>query len=147
VPTPTEIVRKLPVKQFANLLAASPKAFREELFRRGGVKVRSGTFALSTAPKNQLRAEKLHEAICGGVDLGDEVLEELIRNYLYTRRPLLADALNHFEVKNDDGLTEEDLGFLEKLPPEGGLALKQLLESKHDASDVALYLAFMNVPM
>ncbi len=32
--TPTEIIRKLPPDRFANLLAASPKSFREDLFHR-----------------------------------------------------------------------------------------------------------------
>jgi hypothetical protein len=131
--------------RFATILAASPKAFREDLFRRAGVRVKGNAFSLSSAPKNQVRAEKLHEAIKNGLDLGDDVLEELIRNYLYTRRPMLADALNHFSVKNDNGLTEEDLSFIDNLPPEKGQELRALLEAKYDKEDVELYLAFMNI--
>jgi hypothetical protein len=66
--TPTEIIRKLAPDRFANLLAASPKNFREDLFRKAGVKTKTNNFSLSAAPKNQVRSEKLHEAITGGLD-------------------------------------------------------------------------------
>lgn len=143
--TPTQIVRQMNAERFSTILAASPKTFREELFRKAGVRIKSNAFSVSSAPKNQLRTEKLHEAIKGGVDLGDEVLEELIRNYLYTRRPMLADALNHFSVKNDNGLTDEDISFMDKLEPEKGRELQQLLATKYAPEDVTLYLDFMNI--
>lgn len=145
--SPTEIVRKMNSERFATMLAACPKAFREELFRKGGVRVKGNAFSISAAPKNQVRAEKLHEAIKGGLDLGDDVLEELVRNYLYTRRPMLADALDHLKVKNDNGLTDEDLSFIDDLPPEKGQELQKLLEQKYDREDVALYLTFMNIKL
>lgn len=143
--SPTEIVRRMNADRFAAILAASPKTFREELFKRGGVRAKSNAFSLASGSKNQLRTEKLHEAIKSGTDLGDDVLEELIRNYLYTQRPMLADALNHLGVKNDNGLTDEDISFIEKLPPEKGRELQAILGGRYPEEDVALYLAFMNI--
>ncbi|MFO0723760.1 MAG: hypothetical protein U1E65_08270 [Myxococcota bacterium] len=145
MPTPTEIIRKLPAARFAALIAACPKNFREDLFRRAGVRTKTNTFALSAAPKTQVRAEKLHEAINGGLDLGDDVLEEVIRNYLYTRRPMLAEALDHFEVPHENGLTDQDISFIETLPTEKKDALRTRLEGKYDRDDVALYLQFMKI--
>jgi hypothetical protein len=145
MPTPLEILTQDP-ERFQRIVAASPKKFREEIFRRAGVRVKAEAFSLKTQPKNELRSQKLLAALKEGADLGEGVVEELIRNYLYTRRELLADALDHFKVPHDNGLTDSDLDFIEKLKPEEGAQLRALLAAKHEASDVDLYLAFMNIP-
>lgn len=144
--TPTEIVRRLPVERFVTLLAASPKAYREDLFRKANIKVKGNAFSLASSSKNHVRSERLHEAITGGLDLGDQVLEELIRNYLYTQRPLLAAALDELGVKHDRGLTDDDLAFVSTLEPARAQALRTKLQAAFDPADVALYLDFMNVP-
>lgn len=145
--TPTEIVRRLPVERFVALIAASPKTFREDLFRKGAVKVKGNAFSLAaSASKNQVRAERLHKSIVEGLDLGDQVLEEVIRNYLFTQRALLAAALDELGVKHDRGLTDEDLDFVSKLEPARAQALRAKLLTSFDAADVGLYLDFMNVP-
>src|SRR5688500_1003801 len=99
--TSRELLTQLDPDRFGEVLAASPKKFREELFRRAGIRVKSGAFTLNTAPKNELRTQKLHTALKNGMDVGDQVAEELIRNYLYTRREMLADALDHFKIAHD----------------------------------------------
>lgn len=144
--TPTEIVRRLPADRFVAVLSASPKAFREELFRKGNVKVKGNAFSLASTPKNHVRAEKLHESILGGLDLGDEVLEELLRNYLFTQRPLLSAALDELGVVHEQGLTEQDLDFISKLEADKVTRLRSMLLAKFDPNDVHLYLDFMNVP-
>lgn len=144
--TPTEIVRRLPVDRFVAIVSASPKAYREELFRRGNIKVKGSAFSLASASKNHVRSEKLHQAIVDGLDLGDQVLEELIRNYLYTLRPMLAAALDSLGVKHDHGLTDEDLDFIRTLEPARAAALRSALTATFEASDVNLYLDFMGVP-
>lgn len=146
MPTPTEIVRRMPADRFATILAASPKAVREQLFRKGNVKVKGNAFSVSQTSKNHVRAEKLHESIVGGLDLGDEVHEELIRNYLYTLRPLLAAALDELGVAHEQGLTDHDLDFITELEPARAAALRARLLEKFDPADVGLYLEFMNVP-
>jgi hypothetical protein len=145
MPNPSQILKVLPSERFAQILAASPKSFREELFRKAGVRVKADAFSLSSAPKNQLRTEKLLQALHEGVDVGEDVFEEVIRNYLYTRRSMLADALDHLKIQHDQGLTEADLTFLDDLPKDKRLELRQLLEAKYDRSDVELYLRFMNL--
>jgi hypothetical protein len=145
--TPIEILSRLDVDRFAEIIAASPKKFREEVFRRAGIRAKTDQFSLKSTGKNEVRTQKLFSAIKEGADLGEGVAEELIRNYLYTRRPLLADALDHFKVPHDNGLTDEDLGFIEKLKPEEAQKLKDQLKAKHDERDVELYLAFMNVSL
>ena len=73
------------------------------------------------------------------------MVEELIRNYFYTRRDLLSDALNFLEIEHDGGLTDADLAFVEDLDSEKGKMLKNSLREKHDKNDVELYLVFMNI--
>lgn len=144
---PLELLAQLDVDRFGDVLNASPKKFREELFRSAGIHAKSNAFSLKTSGKNEVRMQKLHQAVKNGMELKAEIAEELIRNYLYTKRPMLADALDHFKVAHDNGLTDEDLAFIEKLEPAQGAELKSLLAAKHDQRDVDLYFAFMNIPI
>jgi hypothetical protein len=146
MPTSTELLRRLPEERFHAVVLASPKKFREELFRRAGIKNKGGNnFSLTSSAKKEARAGKLYSAMRDGSPLTPEVAAELIRNYLYTRRDLLAEALDFFEVKHDHGLTDEDLDFMTELAVEKGQRLQELLTRKHDPVDVELYLDFMNI--
>lgn len=146
--TGSEILRTIDPELFDALLNASPKKFREEIFRRAGVKnVSGGSFAIKASGKTSARAKRLRAAILKGFDLTEEVSGEIIRNYLYTRRPLLAEALDFWEVEHDNGLTDAELDFIAELPGERGVHLRDLLLRNHDAGDVELYMTFMNVPM
>lgn len=146
MPNPLELLAQLDTDRFGDVLNASPKKFREELFRRAGIHVKSNAFSIKSTGKNEVRTQKMHTALKNGMEIEQQVAEELIRNYLYTRRPMLADALDYFKVPHDNGLTDEDLAFIEKLEPEKGKELKSLLAAKHDNRDVELYFAFMNIP-
>lgn len=145
--SPNDILRKLDGDHFGEVVNASPKKFREEIFRRAGVKNRGGgAFALKATGKNNARMKKLRKSMLEGFELEAELAEELIRNYLYTRRTMLAEALDFFEVDHDDGLTDEELDFIQDLPAERGRHLRDLLCRNHAEGDVDLYLAFMDVP-
>ena len=146
MPTPLDVLGLLDADRFQEILSASPKKFREELFRRAGIKVKSDAFSLRSSLKKEGRVQKLHDAVRARLEIGDDAAEELIRNYLYTKRPMLADALDHFRVTHDNGLTDSDLSFIETLAPEQRQELHSKLAAKHDARDVDLYFAFMNIP-
>ena len=142
---PTQILRKLDADLFHEVLNASPKKFREEVFRRAGIKNKGGAFALKASGKTEARAKKLRAMLLEGTELQSELSEELLRNYLYTRRPLLAEALDFLGVEHDNGLTDSDLDFLAELPAERRTHLKDLLCRNHAQHDVDLYLAFMDL--
>jgi len=144
--TGSDILSKLGAEHFGEVLNASPKKFREEIFRRAGVKSKGGAFALKANGKTEARVKKLRAAMLEGFELEDEIADEVVRNYLYTRRSLLAEALDFFEVEHDEGLTDAELDFIEELPPERGTHLRDLLCKNHPEADVDLYIAFMNVP-
>jgi hypothetical protein len=143
---PVEILSGMSEAQFTDLVLASPKKFREEVFRRAGIKAKAGSaFSLSDGKKNEVRVKRLFGAVQEGFVLGDQIAEELIRNYLYTRRELLADALDFFSVPHDHGLTNADLAFVNDIGPDKGNELRALLSAKHREQDVELYLKFMNI--
>lgn len=146
--SPNDILRKLEADHFGAVISASPKKFREEVFRRAGVKkTGGGAYSLKASGKNSARMKKLRAAMLEGFELEGELAEELIRNYLYTRRPMLAEALDFLEVPHDEGLTDEDLDFVAELPAERGRHLRDLLVRNHAEADVDLYIAFMDVPV
>lgn len=132
--------------RFVEIVSASPKKFREELFRRAGIRAKKGgSFSLNNAKKNAVRIGKLRQALMDGFEVEAELLDELVRNYLYTRRSLLAEALDFFEVEHDEGLTDADLDFVEELPADRVTHLRDLLKRNHDEADVELYLRFMKI--
>lgn len=134
------------VERFNEVLAASPKPFREELFRRAGIKAKGGAYSVKSLNKNKVRSKKLLDSLRNGFEMDEEVLEEVIRNYLYSHRSLLGEALDHFEIPHEEGLTDADLAFIDELPEEKSEALRSLLAAKHDPDDVELYLRFMKFP-
>lgn len=142
MPSTLEILARMSPERFQEVMAASPKKFREEVYKHAGIRKKGGAFSLASA-KSEERTERLGSILREGVELPEDLVEEIIRNYLYTRRPLLADALDFFEVPHTEGLTDADIGFMEKLGPERGRELKKKLLERHDGRDVDLYLTFM----
>lgn len=145
--TARELLIEMPTEKFAEIINASPRNFREELFRSAGVKAKSGVFAVKSASKSTVKAKKLHDRVKGGFEIENDVGEELIRNYLFTRRDMLGAALTALGVEHDNGLTDEDLDtIVEELAPEKSKALKDELSESHNPFDVDLYMRFMNFP-
>lgn len=143
---PLDLLLAMDTDRFAVVLAASPKKFREQLYRLAGIRIKGDAFSVSSVGKNRQRAEKLHERFRNGLELKDEVVEEIIRNYLFTQRPLLADALDLLGVKHDQGLTDEDLDFIAELPEDSGREIRSKLAAAHSEVDVDLYVRFMGIP-
>lgn len=138
---------RLDADHFDAVVRASPKRFREEVFRRAGIRNRAGAFSLRSSSKTEARTRRLQETLGGQTALDDDIIEELLRNYLYTRRPLLAEALDFLEVAHEDGLTGEDLTFMKDLPAEKAGRLRDILCRNHETRDVDLYLGFMDIPV
>ena len=144
--SPFELLTNLSAEHFTTVVSAAPKKLREELFRRAGIKAKGGTFALKSSQKTEGRIRKAFEALSKGVELPEEIAEEVIRQYLYTRRALLCEALDFLDVPHNEGLTDADLDFLETLPKEKVDELTTSLASDHPAWEVDLYLRFMKIP-
>lgn len=145
--TVREVLARQPVDVIREILAASPRRFREELFRRIGVKARRGSGGgFKLASKGDARTKQFLELLGGSREVPEEALAEVVRNYLYNRRELLGHALDFLEVEHDGGLTDQDLDFLQELSAERRGALQaDLIEKGHGEGDVALYMAFMGI--
>lgn len=143
----TTLLLEMSKDRFRDVFSVGPKKLREEVFRRAGIKNRNSSFSIATGKKNEIRVAKLFDKLMDGLEMPEEVAEEIIRGYLFTQRSLLGDALDILGVSHDEGLTEEDLDFVAELEPDKAKALFTSLVAKHSEDDVLLYLRFMNIPV
>ena len=141
------LVSKMSDETFAELVAASPRKIRETLFQRLGIKAKK-TIGLKVHGKLEDRTKKLHEKLkAADTEQENRLCEELVRNWLYTKRPLLKATLDYLGVKNDDGLVEEEPTFFHELSVEKTKALIAHLKGQGFAPEhIALYLHFVKVP-
>lgn len=132
---------------FAEVIASSPRKIRETLFARMNIKAKK-QIGLKVHGKLEERTKKLHERLKGAqTTQEDKLCEELVRNWLYTKRPLLKTTLDHLGVKNDNGLVEEEPTFFKELTVEKVKELVTLLQKdKHADEHIKIYLEFVGVP-
>ena len=77
----------------------------------------------------------------------NRLCEELVRNWLYTKRPLLKATLDYLGIKNDNGLVEEEPTFFQELTAEKVKELVTHLKGAgYQAEHIALYLHFVKTP-
>lgn len=142
------LVKRMSAETFADVVKSSPRRIREMLFARLGIKAKKKGIGLKVGAKQAERTQKLHDRLRqSGSQNEDELCIELVRNWLYTQRPLLKSTLDHLGVANDDGLIEEETNFFEELEEE---KVKDLVAHLQGASftdeHIEVYLRFMKVP-
>ena len=145
--TPSELIRSLEEAKFVEMAGCSPKAVRETIFTRLGVKAKPMPKTKFAKPgaKNEERLHALRETLQEVDD--DEVAEELLRNYFLRRRELLAAALDYMKIPHEDGLTSSELDAFAKLTEAQAQKMLDKLSEDHDSFDVLLYLRFMKAPV
>lgn len=141
------LVTQMSESRFAEVVDAAPRRIRETLFGRLGIKAKK-SIGLKLRGKREERTRKLHVRLKdGSTKAENDLCEELLRNWLYTQRPLLKDTLDYLEVANDDGLIEEEPTFFQELEEDKVKALVDHLKGKdHEDEAIYLYLGFMAVP-
>lgn len=145
--TPIQITANIPETLFFEILETSPRSVREALFGRFGVKAKKKFGSGGFTARRQEKAKKLHASLkASDGEQDNEVCQELIRNFLFTRRPMLKAALDFAGIKNDDGVTEDDLDPLEKMAKDKVQELLALLDKDFPFEEVRLYLNFIGVP-
>ena len=142
-----DLVAKMSPDTFAELIAASPRKVRETLFQRMGIKAKK-TIGLKVHGKLEDRTKKLHEKLKGAtLENENRLCEELLRNWLYTKRPLLKATLDYLSIKNDNGLVDEDPVFFQELTADKVKELVSYLKGGGYAPEhIALYLHFVKTP-
>lgn len=132
---------------FQEVITASPRRIRETLFGRLGIKAKKRGIGLQVHGKLEERARKLHERLKGGsTKQENDLCEELVRNWLFTKRDMLKAALDHLGVKNDHGLIEEEPTFFQELDEEKVKALWAHLVETFPPEHVRVYLSFVRTP-
>ena len=141
------LVAQMSETTFQDLIGASPRKIRETLFARLNIKAKK-TIGMKVHGKLEDRSKKLHERLKAATTKAeDDLCQELLRNWLYTKRPLLKATLDYLGVKNDGGLVEEEPTFFHELAPEKTKALIAHLKGQGFAAEhIALYLRFVKVP-
>lgn len=140
----TQLIREMSAEKFKDVFSASARKAREVYFARHAIKApkKKGSKMLKPGAKNALRAEALFELLQGTTD--DEMAEEILRVWLLGMRPLLAAALNHLEIENDNGLTDsEDVSKIADLKKPELEKLLAALNGVAAQEDIVLYLKFM----
>ncbi len=147
----SQIIGAMSEGKFTEMMGKSPRQVRETLFNRLAIKA-SGMKRVVPRPgeRNEQRLKQLHQklAVCPPSAKNEqELCTELIRNWLVHKTPMLVAALDHFEVKHENGLTGQELDFFEKLDADKVKALVATLVAKQfDAEEVGIYLRFLKVP-
>lgn len=142
-----DLVNKMSADTFAELVAASPRKIRETLFQRLGIKAKK-TIGLKIHGKIEDRTKKLREKLrAADSENEDRLCEELVRNWLYTKRPLLKATLDHLGIKNDNGLVDEEPTFFQQLTADKVRELvTDLTGQGYQAEHIAVYLHFVKTP-
>jgi len=131
---------------FAEVISASPRKIRETLFARLNIKAKK-QIGLKVHGKLEERTKKLHDRLKqANTEQENKLCEELMRNWLFTKRPMLKATLDHLGVKNDNGLVDEEPAFFKELTADKVNELVNVLKSEHPVEHIRLYLAFVGVP-
>lgn len=129
---------------FAEMMAVSPRKVREILFSQFGVKEKSKSLLKNILQKKEERILKLHEALKKTTSKREsEVCKELIRNWLFAKRPMLKSALDFLGVANENGLIESEPTIFAELSKEKAQALFKHLSKEFPKEHVMIYLEFM----
>lgn len=142
------LVAGLSETTFQDVITASPRRIRETLFGRLNIKAKKKTIGVAVHGKLEERTKKLHQRLKEGTTKQEnDLCEELLRNWLYTQRPLLKATLDHLEVKNDNGLIEEEPTFFQELDETKVKALVTHLRANgFEPEHIGVYLRFVKTP-
>ena len=138
-----EIIRELSEDKFQEIFASSARKSRETYFARHGIKTPKQAGRMrKPGQKNALRAAALFEALKQVDD--DPLAEEILRVWLLGMRPLLAKALDHLEIENDNGLTDsDDVNKIAELSADELKNLVATLNGIESDENIKIYLKFM----
>lgn len=142
-----DLVAKMTDDTFAEMVQSSPRKIRETLFQRLGIKAKK-TIGLKVHAKAEERTKKLQEKLKTATsEQENRLCEELVRNFLYTKRPLLKATLDHLGIKNDNGLVDEEPTFFQELSAEKVKALVDHLRGQgFPVEHIVTYLRFVKTP-
>lgn len=141
------LTANMSTETFSEMMAVSPRQVREILYSQLGIKGKSKSLLKNLQQKKEERILKLHESLKQSKSKREsEVCKELIRNWLYSKRPMLKSALDFLGVPNENGLIDSEPTLFTELPKEKVKSLFDHLATEFPKEHVAIYLKFMETP-
>ena len=143
MPAYTQIVREMSESKFQEVFAVSIRKARETYLGRHNIKApKSVKKSLRAGAKNEARVQALY-ALLKTVD-DEQMVEEILRTWLLSRRDILGAALDYLEIPHDNGLTEsDDVDRLTTLSLDELKPLVTALAETASQDDISIYLRFM----
>lgn len=143
---PILIISRASEDTFSEMIQLSPRKIREAMYSQFGIKGKTSLLKRLQQNRDD-RVFKLRERLVSSVSKQEsELCKELIRNWLYTKRPMLKAALDFLHVPNEDGLVDEEPDFFEKLSDSQVKELVSHLKREYKEDHVEIYLRFMGTP-
>jgi hypothetical protein len=142
-----ELVKKVSLTTFSDIISISPRKVRESLFAHYGIKNKDRSILSSVKAKKEQRIKHLYDVLQQATKPKEqEFLKELFRNWLFRQRPLLKATLDYLGIENDNGLVEIETDFFLKLNDKQVNDLVNHLKPNFDQDAILIYLTFMEVP-
>lgn len=139
-----DFIKAVSYEKFQEIYSLAPRASRQIIAKRCGVKKNTKGSIAGMKERNEKLIKDIYDAMLLHND--HQLAEQLIRNWLYNKRPMLKAALDYMNIPNEDGLTENDLDAFETMNEEECKKLQDTLAKDFPAEDVYIYLKFLNVP-
>ncbi len=139
--TPEEICRKLGEQKTKAIFLELTAEAMKKVLREAKIPTNRLASHTSTRKRNDDWANRVWRAVAdrpASTTAATLLFEWLTR----TRRPMLGEFLTSIDVPHEDGLTDAD--FMQTAPPEKLVEAGKKLFEKHDKSEVAAYLLFLD---
>ncbi len=143
--TPKDLYLRLEAHELSTILAACPRRLREGFFQ--SLELKRGRPAMSfRRPKQDEDRIKSAIQLLPGAQPSDQLLADILRHFFLLDRALLENALDHFNIPHQGGLTEADLAPLTSLQEDERRSFVESMAAKgHAARTVELYLDFLAI--
>lgn len=139
-----ELISQVSEPTFSAMISACSRKVRDTLFARMGIKSKPAGVTLQLAKQQEGQVKKLHERFkSASSEAESNVCQEIIRNWLYTQRPMLKATLDYLKIPNQDGLVDTELDFFKSLSPEDTKKLFENVSAQFNPEYVWIYLHFV----
>ena len=138
---PEEICRRLGEQKTKGIFLELTAEAMKKVLREAKIPTNRLVSHTSTRKRNDDWANRVWRSVADKASAG--AAATLLFEWLTRlRRPMLASFLTALEIPHEDGLTDAD--FMQTSPPEKLLESGKKLFEKHDKTEVAAYLLFLD---
>lgn len=142
-----KLLSQIDFDTFNEIISLAPRKVRESLYSHYQIKNKKAGLINSFKEKKEYKINKLMEKLKEASNPKElEFLKELVRNWLFHKRPMLKSALDFLQVENDNGLVEIETNFFKELDDETMTKLISHLLENYPKTHVMLYLYFVEAP-